>query len=111
MTILFCDILIKNLTNSTFEPYWRLLIYGVMADAFNLLIGALTVHISITDSTKNIIKMSAYGLISMIASFGLLFWSNNLTTYLIGLPLIFSQFIVVFYMYWNFRKSKNELAP
>jgi len=103
-TILLGDLIVKISTKTTFEPYWSLMIYGVLADASNLIIGALAIHITLTSSTKRIMNSSVFGVMALVASFALLFLMHDITAYTIGLPLIFSQFIVAIYMYWSFRK-------
>jgi O-antigen/teichoic acid export membrane protein len=102
--IVLGDFIVQISTKANFEPYWSLMIFGVLSDASNLIIGALAVHITLTSSTKKIMNSSVFGLIALVVSFGLLFLTHKITVYTIGIPLIFSQLTVVVYMYWNFRK-------
>jgi O-antigen/teichoic acid export membrane protein len=104
LCILLGDFVVQIATNLKFEPYWYLMIYGVLADGSNLLIGALAIHITLTSSTKNIMTSSVLGVITLFVSFGLLFLTHAITVYTIGIPLVFSQFVVIAYMYWNFKK-------
>jgi O-antigen/teichoic acid export membrane protein len=103
--ILFGDFVVKISTRAVFEPYWSLMIFGVLNDASNLIIGALAIHITLTNSTKKIMSSSVLGVVAFVASFGLLFFMHNVTVYTIGIPLIFSQMVVAVYMYWNFRNA------
>ncbi len=93
-------------TNPTFAPYWAILIFGVLTDATNLLIGALSIHITLTSNTRTIMLSSVLGVITLAASFALIFCTNNISAYTIGLPLIFSQVVVLTVMYWSFKKCK-----
>lgn len=103
--ILLGGFVVQIATKATFEPYWSLVIFGVLNDASNLIIGALAVHVTLTSNTKNIMISSVLGLIALVASFGLLFLTHKITVYTIGVPLIFSQIVVAAYMYWNFRNA------
>ena len=105
-TLLIGDFIVRMATSPAFQPYWIVMIYGVLIDAGNLIIGALNVHITLTRSTKKIMSSSVLGVIGLIASFSLLFMTHRVTVYTIGIPLIFSQLIVIAFMYLEYRKCK-----
>lgn len=106
VTLLIGDHIVRMATSSAFQSYWMIIIYGVLIDACSLIAGALVVHITLTRSTKKIMHSSVIGVISLIGSFSLLFVTHNLTVHTIGLPLLFSQSIVIAYMYLEYRKCK-----
>lgn len=106
--ILFGDLIVQLSTSAAFKPYWGLLIIGVIVDAANLIIGALTIHITLTSSTKKIMVSSVLGVIALVTGLGSIVLTNQINIYTIGLPLIFSQFVVIAYMYWNFQFLNNR---
>lgn len=105
-TLLMGDHIVRMATSSAFQSYWMIMIYGVLIDACNLIAGALVVHITLKLNTKKIMHSSVIGVISLIGSFSFFFLTQNLTVHTIGLPLLFSQSIVIAYMYLEYRKCK-----
>jgi O-antigen/teichoic acid export membrane protein len=104
VTIVLGELIVALATSPNFEPYWNVMLFGVLTDASNLLIGALAIHITLTGSTKKIMNMSFVGVAALALSFSILFLTKNINAFTIGVPLIFSQLVVVAYMFWNFRK-------
>jgi len=102
------DYLVAALASAIFEEHWRLLLFGVVTDAGTLFIGALSIHITLTAHTKKIISSSTVGLLSMVVSFVLLYWVNQISLVTIGVPLLVSQWLVVAYMYWCFKKNTQQ---
>jgi len=98
------EYLVAVLTSTAFEQHWVLLLFGVITDAGSLFIGALAIHITLTMDTKKIIFSSLIGLFSMVISLMLLYWAHQVSVVTIGVPLLVSQWLVVTYMYWNFRE-------
>jgi O-antigen/teichoic acid export membrane protein len=95
-------------TNPIFEPYWSVMLFGVLMDGSNLVIGAFAVHITLTSSTKKIMNSSFVGVIALLLSFSILFFTKNINAFTIGVPLVLSQLFVSAYMYWNFRKCSTQ---
>lgn len=108
--ILWGDLIVRLSTNINFKPYWTLLFFGVLAEAANFIIGALAIHITLTGSTKRIMTSSVLGVITMAVAFFLIFVTNNISIYTIGIPLISSQLVVVAYMYWKFKSMKTRVC-
>lgn len=102
------EFVVKILTNSSFEPHWKLLLFGVLTDGSNLIIGALIIHTTLVGSTKRIVLFSLLGLLAMEISFGYLYWGSKISLTTIGMPLLISQWIVVVFMYVNFVCSKKH---
>jgi len=99
VSVVFGEFAVRLLTNSGFEQHWKLLLFGVITDGGNLIIGALMIHISLIGNTKKVFAASLVGLLSMTACFGLLYWTSKISILTIGAPLLISQWAVVYYMY------------
>jgi O-antigen/teichoic acid export membrane protein len=102
------ELIVSLATNPIFEPYWSVILFGVLMDASNLIVGAFAVHITLTSSTKKIMNSSFVGVIVLLLCFSILFLTKNINVFTIGVPLVFSQLVVVAYMYWNFRKCSHS---
>ncbi|MGZ5027541.1 MAG: lipopolysaccharide biosynthesis protein [Methylobacter sp.] len=101
---------VRLLTGPDFERHWNLLLFGVLTDGGNLLIGALMIYITLKGNTKKIFTSSLVGLISMSACFGWLYWSANISLLTIGAPLLISQWAVVYYMYSLYRRTARTAS-
>ncbi|AMK75085.1 MULTISPECIES: hypothetical protein [Methylomonas] len=102
------EFVVKLLTNSGFELHWKLLLFGVLTDGSNLIVGALIIHTTLIGSTRKIILFSLLGLLVMEMCFGYLYWESKMSLATIGVPLLVSQWIIVFFMYLNFNmRQKN----
>lgn len=99
VSAVFGEFAVRLLTNSGFEQHWILLLFGVITDGGNLVIGALIIHITLIGNTKKIFASSLVGLISMSVCFGWLYWSSKISILTIGAPLLISQWAVVYYIY------------
>jgi len=99
VSVVFGELAVRLLTSPGFEQHWKLLLFGVITDGGNLIIGALMIHITLIGNTKKIFASSLVGLLSMTACFGLLYWMSKISILTIGAPLLISQWAVVYYMY------------
>ena len=104
------EFMVSILTNLDFAKHWRLLLFGVITDAANLLIGALVIHITLTGDTKKLISVSILGVVSVIMIFSLLYWFSNISIVTIGIPLLFSQWIVVLYLFSIYKFNRSLLS-
>lgn len=102
------EFIVSILTNTGFEPHWKLLLFGVITDGGNLIIGALVIHITLAGNTKRIIASSLFGLLVVVIFFGVLYFMAKMTVVTIGIPLLIAQWSVAAFMYINYRqKIKN----
>jgi O-antigen/teichoic acid export membrane protein len=104
------EFIVSMLTNPHFESHWKLLLFGVITDGGNLLIGALVIHITLTGDTKKIISFSVIGLLVMIVSFSFLYLFSTISILTIGVPLLLSQWVVVLYMYLIYRYNVQNIS-
>lgn len=109
-SILFSKLIITLTTRPIFEPYCFVMLFGVLTDATNLIIGGLAIHIMLTDSTKKIMRSSFFAILALAISFPILFFMKKINPYTIGIPLLLSQLTVVAYLYWSFRKTRIQLT-
>jgi O-antigen/teichoic acid export membrane protein len=102
------EFIITLLTKHEFIKYSSLIIYGIISEAGNFLIGALTIYLTIRNLTKVTIKASISGLIAFVISFAILYSVKSINVYTIGLPIIFAQVIITMYLAIIIYKSKNS---
>jgi O-antigen/teichoic acid export membrane protein len=103
--IVLGELIITLVTNPIFKPYWSVMLFGVLTDASNLIIGALAIHITLTGNTKRMMNSSFIGAAALLAGFSVLFFTKYINEYTIGAMLVFSQFVVVAYMLYDFRRA------
>jgi len=104
----FSKEIVALLTNSFFSQYSYLIFYGILAEGSNMIIGGLSIYLTIHNLTAKTIVASWIGLITFIVSFGLLYFLNIFSVWTIGLPIVLSQLSVVIYMiYLVFYKFKK----
>ncbi|TRW92191.1 hypothetical protein [Candidatus Methylobacter oryzae] len=106
----FGEFAVRLLTNPGFAQHWILLLFGVVTDGGNLIIGALMVHITLIGNTKKILASSLVGVLSMLACFGGLYWSSRISILTIGAPLLISQWAVVYYMYVLYLRTARAVS-
>ena len=94
----FSHLIIGLLTKSTFVKYSWLILYGIISEAGNFLIGGLTIYLTIKNLTKATLKASITGLVAFFMSFGLLYLLHFVNVYTIGLPIIFTQMVITIYL-------------
>lgn len=102
------EFMVKMLTHPDFVQHWKLLLFGLITDGSNLFIGALTIHITLTSDTRKIISFSMLGLLAMIICFSLLYWSSTISINTLGVPLLFSQWLVVLSMYSMYKNNEQN---
>ena len=96
---LFSDTIVTLLTKSEFKQFSWLILYGIIAEAGNFLIGALSVHLTIADKTKEMLVASIIGLVRVVSIFAAIYLLKFASVYTIGLPIICSQIVVLIYLY------------
>lgn len=94
----FSHLIIGLLTKSAFVKYSWLILYGIISEAGNFLIGGLTIYLTIKNLTKATLKASITGLVAFFMSFGLLYLLHYVNVYTIGLPIIFTQMVITIYL-------------
>jgi O-antigen/teichoic acid export membrane protein len=94
-------------TNTEFAPFWSILIIGVFVEASNFLIGALAIHMSLVGKTKRIMMSSFFGIVVLISGFLLIYMTNTVNAYSIGMPLVIAQLAVLAYMYRSYLKCRS----
>jgi O-antigen/teichoic acid export membrane protein len=101
--ILLCvfgaPVLIHLLTKDEFLPYSFLVIYGVLTEAGNFILGTLGIFLSIKNNTKMGLIAGYVSVIVMLACFSILYYSANISAYTIGLPLVISQIFAATILY------------
>ena len=98
------EFVVSLLTRPEFVPHWELLLFGVLADGANLFIGALAIHVTLKDDTRKLIYSSVLGLVLMAVCLGILYWTTTISISTIGVPLLFSQWVVVACMCLMYKK-------
>jgi hypothetical protein len=93
------NLIVTSLTKEEFGKFSWLILYGVLAEAGNFLVGALCVHLTILGQTREILIASIIGLVSVVGGFLLIYFLSIVGLATIGLPIILSQLTVACYLY------------
>jgi O-antigen/teichoic acid export membrane protein len=99
------ELIVKALTTVNFHEYWHVILYGLIADASNLIVGALIIHLTIKKTTASILIFSMIGLLVNVIAFTALYALNSITVNLIGLPILLSQWTVAILLLLQFGKK------
>lgn len=91
-------LIVKLLTNSTFVKYSSVIVFGILSEAGNFIIGALTIYLTIHNLTKYTIKVNILGFLVFCSSFLSFFYFNLINIYTVGLPIVLTQFVIVSYL-------------
>jgi O-antigen/teichoic acid export membrane protein len=103
-SLIFGKFAVQFVTNNSFGNYWGLMIFGVLTEGGNLIIGALTIHTTLKGGTEKIMIASLVGLITLVAVFIPLLILNQINVISIGVPLILAQIAVATYMITGCQK-------
>lgn len=104
-TFVFSDLMVVLLTKESFVKYSWLIFFGIIAEAGNFLIGAFSIHVTLTGATKTMLKSSIFGVVFMALAFLGIYYFSTIRVETVGLPIIVSQIAIVLYMYLIFKKS------
>jgi O-antigen/teichoic acid export membrane protein len=91
---LLSDIIVGLLTKASLIPYSKILIYGILTEGGNFLIGSLTIYFTIHNFTKSTIKMSLLGLVIFFISFFTLFALQKISPFTLGIPMVLTQYVI-----------------
>lgn len=100
------DIIIVILTKAEFIKYSSLIIFGILSEAGNFLIGGLTIYLTIKNLTRVSMKASITGLFIFFFSFMSLYLFKMVNIYTIGIPIVLTQLVIVSYLGVIVYKSK-----
>ena len=101
------DFIIALLTKSDFVKFSSVIVFGIISEGGNFLISALTVYLTIHNLTKITIISSITGLVAFVVSFGLLYLTNLINVYTVGIPIIFTQLIITIYLAFIVKNSRK----
>jgi hypothetical protein len=100
-TLLSAKLLIPLLTKPEFGVYANLMVYGVLIEAGNFIIGGISVKLAIESKTKTILAGAVCSALFVICGFSVAYVINSITFHTIGLILVSSQIIMAVYMYYQ----------
>jgi O-antigen/teichoic acid export membrane protein len=99
------ELIVKALTTVNFHEYWYVILYGLIADSSNLIVGALIIHLTIKKTTGSILIFSMVGLLVNAIAFTALYALGSITVNLIGLPILLSQWTVAILLLLQFHSK------
>lgn len=102
---IFSDFMVALLTKEEFVKYSWLIFFGIIAEAGNFLIGAFSIHVTLTGATKTMLRSSVFGVLFMVFIFALIYYFSTIRVETVGLPIVMSQIGIAVYMYLIFKKS------
>ena len=82
--MIFSETLVVLLTSNKFAEYSYLIGYGILAESGNLIIGGLSIYLTIHNLTKKTIIASWIGLLSFVSVFFILYLIDFLSVWTIG---------------------------
>ncbi len=96
----FSKEIVELLTNENFSKYSLIITYGILAESGNLIIGGLSIYLTIHSLTKKILLSALIGIVSFSVSFLLLYMFYEVSIWTIGGPIILSQLLMIFYLFY-----------
>jgi O-antigen/teichoic acid export membrane protein len=99
--LLTAPLLVPLLTKDEFKPFAYLIIYGVLIEMGNFIIGALGVLLSINNQTKKGLLGAYVSMLVMVVCFFVLYSTGDINEFTIGLPLVLSQLAAALILYWS----------
>jgi O-antigen/teichoic acid export membrane protein len=105
---LLSDIIVNIATKTEFVKYSNVILYGIITESSNLILGALGIYFAIKNKTMIGLKVSFFGLMSLMTVFAVIFLFKYINIYTIGLPIVLSQIlsVLIFLLFYK-RELKN----
>jgi O-antigen/teichoic acid export membrane protein len=107
VSILFSKLIVELLTKESLVKYSLIIVYGILTEAGNFLIGALTIYLSVHNITRVSIRVSIIGIAVFFISFFIMHLIHCIGIFTIGLPMVLTQLTIFFGLF--FVMHKNEL--
>lgn len=105
VSIPLATVIVRLITNVHFVSYAYCIMFGILIEGGNLLLGGMGVYLQIHNATKYILYISIIGFfVSAIFLSGLLFM-KLITPYTIGLANVTAQVVAVIALYLYYRLS------
>jgi len=101
----FGKILLLVLTKKEFVPFARLMLFGILVEAGNLLVGAASTYFTIRHTPFHLIAANIAGLLTAVLGVSIcLIWHPH-NYYLLGAVLALSQAVVCAILFYEARKN------
>jgi hypothetical protein len=98
-------ILLYVLTKKEFEPYANLMVFGILVEAGNLVIGAVSTYFTIHQRTLHLISANIAGLLAAALGFSICLLRNPHNLYWLGCVLALSQAVVCANLFFKAKKD------
>lgn len=92
------DLIVLVLTNAIYSKYSFIIFFGIIVEAGNFIVGALTAYLGIHNLTSCSLKATLSGLVAFALLFLLVFFFLGITPYTIGIPIVISQILIMGYL-------------
>ncbi|MFD2285475.1 hypothetical protein GJU39_19200 [Pedobacter petrophilus] len=102
------DFIVLILTKNDFVKYSTLILYGIIAEAGNFLIGALLIYLTIHNLTSASLKSTITGLIVFLITFFGLYYSGHINVFTIGIPIVVTQIVITMYLVYIIHTEKAK---
>ncbi|GGI28255.1 hypothetical protein [Pedobacter mendelii] len=103
------DLIVSILTSQKFVKYSAIILFGVVSEAGNFLIGGLTVYLTIKNLTYATMKSTLTGLFVFLISFAALYATGNVNVFTIGIPIILTQLVITGYLAYIIYTENKKL--
>lgn len=98
------DFIIELLTNSKLVEYSEIIVFGVLVEGGNIILGAIGIAHSLNRPTKILIAVGLMGLFSAAVGYAVILGSIDVHT--IGYPLVLSQLFAALYICYAVKKDE-----
>jgi O-antigen/teichoic acid export membrane protein len=100
------------LTKGDFKIYYKLMLFGVLVEACNLMIGAITAFSGLIKRTNVLVKANLIGVLISVSVMAIALYFDASNFYLIGTSLGLSQLAVLFFLLSFVRRAfANSWVP
>jgi O-antigen/teichoic acid export membrane protein len=111
VSAILSGVIVDLLTKHSFVHYSLVILYGVLTEAGNFIIGGLTVFLTIHSLTKTNVKMSVIGVIVFFMCFALLYVFKSINVFTLGIPMVLTQIVISTGLYTIIHKTLKQLKP
>lgn len=98
VSVILKETIVLLLTNAIYTKFSILILFGIIVEAGNFIVGALTTYLGIHNLTRSSLKVTLLGLMMFVLFFSFIFFFLGITPYTIGIPIVISQIFIVGYL-------------
>lgn len=102
------DWIIPLLTKTQFIGYSKLIVYGVLIEAGNFIIGGLSVKLAIDGKTRTVLTGAVASVLFVITTLAIAYKTRQISYHVFGIVLVTSQIVMAAYIYYQMVHKGRE---